>query len=169
MVREAPSDKYCTNSRIYIKEGIIMNKQEIAQSKLLKQQHQRLYRIWIDMRQRCNNPNNKRYHKYGGRGINYCQEWTSWLNFTEWALENGYDDTLTIDRINNNDGYYPNNCRWATQKQQANNRSTSHYITIDDVTKTVSEWAEHFNINKSTIFTRIAKGWTEEDLFLPVK
>lgn len=121
-----------------------MNKQEIAQSKSLKHQHQRLYRIWIDMRQRWNNPNNKRYSKYGGRGITYCGEWTSWLNFAEWSLDNDYSDELTIDRIDNNAGYYPENCRWATQKQQANNRSTSHYITIDDVTKTVSEWEEHY-------------------------
>lgn len=145
-----------------------MNKKEIEQAKALKRQYPRLYRIWIDLRQRCSNPNNKRYQKYGGRGITYCESWTSWLVFATWSLSNGYDDSLTIDRIDNNSGYFPENCRWATAKQQANNRSTNRYVTIDEVTKSVSEWAEHFNLNISTVFTRIQKGWAEERWFIPV-
>lgn len=83
----------------------------------------RLYRIWLNMNNRCNNKRDQNYENYGGRGITVCDEWRqNYMAFRDWALSNGYDEELTLDRINNDEGYRPDNCRWETLKQQANNR-----------------------------------------------
>ena len=117
------------------------------------------------MKKRCYNTKNNRYKCYGGKGIVVCDEWKdNFQSFCDWAMTNGYSDALSIDRIDVNGNYCPENCRWATTKEQANNTTRNHYITVKGVTKTISEWAEETGIHKDVIKDRINKlHWSEEE------
>ena len=120
----------------------------------------RLYRIWLDMRQRCQSKKSISWHLYGGRGIKVCREWDEdFVSFRDWALSHGYNDDLQLDRIDNDGGYSPDNCRWSTIHEQGNNRRTCVYITIDKETKTLTEWCNITGIKRSTAYSRIVKGW----------
>lgn len=124
----------------------------------------RLYQTWQNMRRRCSDTNCPEYYLYGGRGIEVCDEWdNSYEPFMNWAKENGYKRDLTIDRIDVNGNYEPNNCRWVTPKQQANNRRTNNYITINGETRTLTQWCEINGVNCSTAFNRIKYGWDVQD------
>lgn len=120
----------------------------------------RLYGIWIDMRQRCSYEKSINWHLYGGRGISVCDEWNeSFEPFRDWALSNGYADGLQLDRIDNDGNYEPDNCRWSTRAEQGNNRRTCVYVTIDGVTKSVTEWCSETGVNRMVAYARIRRGW----------
>lgn len=103
--------------------------------------HHRLYYIWRDMKIRCYNPSYKSYKRYGGRNIVVCDEWKNdFMVFYNWSMNNGYRDDLTIDRVNNNGNYEPNNCRWATLVEQQNNTSANRHLLYNNENLTIAEW-----------------------------
>ena len=119
----------------------------------------RLYRTWDAMIQRCTNKNHPAYHYYGARGITVCDEWRdSFEAFRDWAQESGYRDDLTIDRINVDGNYDPGNCRWATRKEQMHNTRRCHYITVDGVTKDLTQWAQTIGLSTGAIGWAIQSG-----------
>lgn len=128
--------------------------------------HTKLYRVWCAMKERCNNPHNKSYARYGARGITVTHEWeTSFESFRAWAMENGFSDNLTIDRVDNNKGYSPDNCRWVSTKVQNRNYSKNHMITYNGRTQCIADWADETGINRATILYRIKSGKTIEEVF----
>lgn len=131
----------------------------------------RLFRIWNGIKGRCFNKNNNKFKNYGGRGISIYEEWKNdFKAFYDWSMANGYQEDLTIDRIDNNGNYEPNNCRWVSQKVQQNNKSNSCLIEYNGKSLTLSQWAELYGLNYSTVKSRLSYGWTiEKALLTPVK
>lgn len=135
----------------------------------------RVYCCWNDMKQRCFNPNNKAYPNYGARGIKVCDDWldkeNGFMNFYNWAMENGYQDNLTLDRIDVNGNYEPSNCRWLTIQEQQFNKTTNHLITFNEKTQTTAEWGKELNISPILLSSRLNKlNWSiEKALSTPVK
>lgn len=127
----------------------------------------RLHSIWRGMKARCYIKSHGEYKNYGAKGITVCPEWLGEHgaeNFAKWAMENGYQDDLTIDRKDSTRGYSPDNCRWVTQKAQQNNRGNNHRITYNGETLTAMQFAEKYNMNYSTLITRLSRGWTIEKI-----
>ncbi len=120
----------------------------------------RLYNIWAGMKQRCYDKKDPTYERYGKKGITVCAEWIyDFPVFREWALKNGYDDTLSIDRINNSKGYGPDNCRWATVKEQSNNRTNNRVYEVNGTIGNITQLSEKFGILSATARARIDRGW----------
>ena len=114
------------------------------------------------MKERCNNPNNHAYSDYGGRGISVCEEWEKYENFQRWALSSGYDKMLTLDRIDVNGNYEPQNCRWADRYQQARNKRDSKYYTMNGVTMHAHDWDDRLGGAHGLTNRRIRMGWSVE-------
>ena len=119
----------------------------------------RLNNIYYGMKARCYNPNSKSYKWYGGKGIIVCEEWLNdKTKFHEWAINNGYEDSLTIDRKDSNGNYEPNNCRWATYEEQANNRTNSVLLEYNGEIKNAWDWSKELGIGNQTLKNRLKKG-----------
>lgn len=136
----------------------------------LRKENKRLFGIWCGMKGRCQNPKRPKYPIYGARGITVCDEWKRFKPFYEWAMANGYQDNLTIDRIDNSGNYCPENCRWATATEQCRNRSTTLKATYCGETRTVAEWASITGVDYYLLRSRLRRGCDMETaLTAPLK
>ena len=117
------------------------------------------------MRRRCYGTYYTEYKNYGGRGITICEEWDEYPNFKKWALSNGYDDSKSIDRIDVNGNYCPENCRWATKIEQANNTTRNRIVEYKGRKQTVMKWCRELGLPEKRTRTRLDRGWKPEDVF----
>lgn len=124
----------------------------------------RLYGIWTGMKTRCYDKRCDKYYRYGARGISLCDDWVrDFSTFYDWAAANGYSDNLTIDRIDNDGNYCPENCRWITAAEQAANKSTNHRVSHAGQTHTIAEWARITGLDRALLKDRIVRyGWEPE-------
>jgi len=120
----------------------------------------KLYKVYHSMKQRCYNPKSTGYEHYGGRGIIVCDEWLdNFIRFYNWAIETGYKEGLSINRINNNGNYEPDNCEWIYQKTQMLNTRRNRKCTYHNKNQTLSQWANEYGVNLNTLYSRINHGW----------
>ena len=124
-----------------------------------------LYKSWAAMKTRCTNPNIPQWDDYGGRGIKICEAWMEFIPFMEWAKTHGHKEGLTIERIDVNGDYCPENCRWITRAEQALNTRRSRKITLGNVEKTLGEWSNEYSVSRATVKHRLDFGWSAEDAF----
>lgn len=115
----------------------------------------RLYQIWANMKERCENPSSSNYKNYGAKGVFLCDEWHDYLTFKEWSLKNGYDDNLSIDRIDVRGGYSPFNCRWADSMTQANNKRNTHYVSVGCERHSIAEWSRILDISYDKLYKHL--------------
>jgi hypothetical protein len=121
--------------------------------------------VWRNARSRCNNPKDKAYKHYGGRGIVFCDEWSEFKVFYDWAIAHEYKEGLELDRIDNDGDYCPENCRWATRKQQCNNTRSNRLLTFNGITKNYTQWSKEQDVKVTTAYARISRGKTPEQAF----
>lgn len=119
-----------------------------------------LYSHWVNMKTRCLNKNNAKYKIYGGRGITICEEWLDFKNFHDWAMSNGFIDGLTLERIDVNGNYCPENCTWIPMVEQAKNKRTCTYLIHNGMRDTVAGWTKRMGYGRETIRERLKRGWS---------
>ena len=151
--------------------GCLHKKSIIDTSKKHGKCHTKLYFVWHTMKQRCYNLNNNQYKNYGKRGIGICSEWLEdFISFYNWAINNGYKEGLSLDRIDNNGNYEPNNCRWATVKEQSRNRRNNRCFEYNGKTQCLEDWAKEYNLSRGTLNYRLLSNWSiEKALTTPLK
>jgi hypothetical protein len=131
-----------------------------------KESHTHLHDTWLGIKARVSNPNNKSYGRYGGRGIKMCDDWfNSYESFRDWAKSNGYDESLTIERIDVNGNYEPDNCTWIPWSEQANNRRSTIWIEWEGKRQNATQWAKELGFKPKTIMERYNKGQRPPYLF----
>lgn len=122
----------------------------------------KLYKSWVAMKRRCDNPD--KLHKKYYENIAICDEWYDFDNFKEWALNNSYKDGYTIERLDINEGYFPNNCTWIPKERQNDNKRNNHIITINGVSKNISQWCKEYGIKWTTFYARLKYGYENDEL-----
>jgi hypothetical protein len=122
-----------------------------------------LYSRWGRSIQRCTNSNFIYYQNYGGRGIGICEEWRDFEKFKEWAEGSGFQPHLSIERIDNDKGYFPDNCKWVTRKEQGANKRNNHWMTLMGETKTLAQWSRQLSLCQTTIRRRLKRGLSDEE------
>jgi hypothetical protein len=153
-------ETYCLTSGGTRSCGCLSN--EVKSKRFTKhgKRHTRSYHIWLCMIQRCQNKNNPNYKDYGARGINVCEKWHKFEGFYEDMGEP--EEKMTIHRIDNDKGYFLENCKWATRKEQANAKRTNRILEYNNEKLTVSQWADKLQINSRVILSRLRRKWTVE-------
>lgn len=134
-----------------------------------KKSREKIYKVWQNMKKRCQNPKSKSYGRYGGRGIKVCDEWLDANNFLEWAFSHGYEEGLQIDRIDNDGNYCPENCRWTTPKVQARNRRSNIIVEVDGKEMCLLDASKVLGINYHTLSTRYHNGDRGKRLLRPLE
>lgn len=179
-------NNYCAVTEQYLKNGTTKScgclRKEVVinthQKYLTKhnEAHSRLYNVWHSMKSRCFNKNRPQYKNYGGRGITVCEDWLDYIAFRDWSIANGYDSNAprgqcTLDRIDVDGNYCPENCQWINMLAQQNNRTNNRKYTYNGETKTLKQWAEDLGIDRTTLTYRIDKsGMTfEEAIAKPIR
>ncbi|MGN5653475.1 hypothetical protein [Bacillus sp. Brlt_9] len=130
----------------------------------------RMYKRWNSIKQRCFNPKHPNYHHYGGRGIVMCETWKEdFEKFYNWSLENGFEEDLTLDRIDNNGIYEPNNCRWVTMEEQSNNKRDNIIVEYEGAEMTLKQAANNMAVNYKALEARYRRGYRGKELFQELK
>ena len=161
--KEVIRDTYYLTHQSDVSCGCVRYKKVSESKKTHGQCGTKLYKIWEAMKRRCDSPKADRYPRYGGRGIKYCDEWNKFIPFYEWAIKAGYKEGLSIDRINPDGNYEPNNCRWITMAEQANNTSQNRHVSYGGRSMTVSEFANAIKQPYMKVYQELFKlKWSAE-------
>lgn len=153
------------------KERLAENRRAVRkyQGKYDSSGHSRIYRIWRLMKARCANPKLEDYPRYGGRGIKVCDEWVDFQAFHDWAVSNGYSDDLSIDRIDPDKNYCPENCRWVDSETQNNNRGDNVFLEYKGERMTIAQWSRKIDVSQMILYGRRRRGWSDEEIITGVR